>query len=531
MIKRVLPRLPFLRLLISGSCFFLASIILFFLVRIINYLPRGYFSTTGQASTVASVTSSNFCFAHISDAHVGERDFATKLGEAIDYFNDTVKPVFIIDTGDTVADNNTPINFTNYTNIIKISQSWQNGRFYAVPGNHDYIGDLTKFTSFFAGKQIFGYQEYRFIGIDTMKVSLPWLDQQLVQAASAGKKIILFGHYPVEYEHALYNLSPANREAIKSRMVNYGVLAYLSGHLHFPELAVNPSATVLDINAPSLGFTNSYQYICLKNGKIINYLLGVRAPVPQFSEDETTTVTLNQGIDSYLYAYAQDNYCQNPDLKVGEKQKKVALFKFDLSSIPIATIVKNASLQIYVKGWSGNNLTINAYKILKNWVCPGVNWGNFIGPNDRDPTVFARVTTQGILKWYEFKITSLIQEWINNPASNKGVLLTGSDSLNINSVIISSFEASANKPKLVISYQETGDFVPTPTTVVSATPTPTRAATPTPTPTVTSTQTIPYCDPAKPCRCYNRTCWAENPCCPGLICRDDGIGYKRCLLN
>lgn len=456
-----------------------------------------YATQTSPGLLSASSESESFCFAHISDAHVGERDLATKLVGAIDYFNDTVKPAFIIDTGDTVSDNNTPINFTNYTNIVKTSQSWQSGRFYAVPGNHDYIGGLINFNSFFSGKQVFDYQEYRFIGIDTMVVNaayLSWIDQQLAQAASTGKKIILFGHYPVEYQHALYNLSPANREAIKSRMINYGVLAYLSGHLHFPELAVNPSPTVLDINAPSLGFTNSYQLICLKDGKISNYPLAIGAPVSQSAGGEITTVTLNQGIDSYLYAYApQTNYCQTADLKVGEKQKKAALFKFDLSSIPAGTVVKSASLQVYVKGWSGNNITINAYKILNNWVCPGVNWGNFIKSGDRDPNAFARVTTQGILKWYELKLTSLAQEWINNPASNKGVLLGGSDPLNSNSVIISSFEASANKPKLIISYQEAGDFVPTPTLVVSATPaftsTPTSTARPTSTPTLQPTPT------------------------------------------
>lgn len=53
-------------------------------------------------------------------------------------------------------------------------------------------------------------------------------------------------------------------------------------------------------------------------------------------------------------------------------------------------------------------------------------------------------------------------------------------------------------------------------TIITPTPTPTRAPIPSPT-------NIPGC------RTLRRACWQGMPCCSGLVCIDDGVGYTRCI--
>jgi len=215
-----------------------------------------------------------------------------------------------------------------------------------------------------------------------------------------------------------------------------------------------------------------------------------------------TTITLQQGAsgysgcsDTYIYQYAPDAWYRWQDvLKVGYKQQNAALIRFDLASIPTGATITEAALQIYATGWSGSDITLGAYSILRNsdpnqatwnqaqtgshWTQPGCN--NTI--SDRQPAPESSLTTSSIATWYDFDLTALVQDWVDGTLANNGVLLRATYST-YSFRFASAQSAADRRPKLVITFiSEDG---PTSTT----TATPTSSATPTPTPTATATLT------------------------------------------
>ena len=90
-----------------------------------------------------------------------------------------------------------------------------------------------------------------------------------------------------------------------------------------------------------------------------------------------------------------------------------------------------------------------------------------------------------ISTWYTWTVTSLVQDWVDNPAGNLGmILIPGSSTVRYH---FTSAEGTAVlRPRLVIRYTERP---PTPTPTLPATATPTSTAPPTVTPTVTPSGT------------------------------------------
>ena len=185
------------------------------------------------------------------------------------------------------------------------------------------------------------------------------------------------------------------------------------------------------------------------------------------------TVTLQQGSngysgseDTYAYLYAPDtNYCSQDSFKVGYKQQWVSLVRFDVSSIPANAMVARAVLQLYAMGWSGEDITVGAYGILRTmtpcqatwsqaqtgnpWSQPGANDTT----TDRRPNPETTIATRGVATWYNLDLTSIVQSWVNGALANNGVLLRPAYSPN------SFYFASAQqtmvdwRPKLVITYR------------------------------------------------------------------------------
>ncbi|MBM4431046.1 MAG: DNRLRE domain-containing protein, partial [Chloroflexi bacterium] len=159
------------------------------------------------------------------------------------------------------------------------------------------------------------------------------------------------------------------------------------------------------------------------------------------------TLTLQQGSDGYygcqdtsIYAYDPDNsddYWPQAQLKVGYKQRYAALIRFEVSDIPADAAVLTAVLRLRAEGWSGSNLTLDAYAIHRTttihqatwnhsqagnlWVSPGCNHI----PDDRAGIPESTVTTNGVHRWYEWDLTSAVQAWVNGSLPNNGILLRG----------------------------------------------------------------------------------------------------------
>lgn len=401
-----------------------------------------------------------FCFAHISDVHIEDEGHLDKFIGAVSYFNTTLHPPFIINTGDTVSAAQES-NFQLYNLIKRTSEN----PLYSIPGNHD-NGDLSGFERVIGPANIaFTYNSYRFIGFNSGDIDFSWLEQELTQAGTG--KSILFSHAPVIWEgaaHEWFNISAENREAIKDLMVRYQVLAYLSGHFHRPFVVTethqvgDQAWTIRDISTTTLS-QDKYQLICIQDGNLSNFYLGIWAdpsfylqPTPTPLADLTTVTLLPTG-DTYINRWAATD-CYQPILKVGYKQQNETLINFDLSAIPLGSYIKDARLKLYGLNSSGQNIFIDISPISSNWQACQANWEN--SHNLRGTPVIA-FYTQGQNQWYSVAITSLIQNWVNNPTNYKGIFLSQADTITSNgftySYSFSSLEGGAdNYPKLTISY-------------------------------------------------------------------------------
>ncbi|MGC8787032.1 MAG: DNRLRE domain-containing protein, partial [Anaerolineae bacterium] len=264
------------------------------------------------------------------------------------------------------------------------------------------------------------------------------------------------------------------------------------------------------------------------------------SPVPVGTE---ATVVLQQGLngyvgseDTYIHIWNPDtNYCSLNMFRVGYRQQYASLLYFDLSPIPANAQVTEAYLEIYATGWSGSNMAIDAHGVLRrmdicqatwNQASAGNPWGTAGCNNtttDRTATPDSSVTTQGLDRWYRFRLTALVQDWISGRLANHGIILRGA--LPASSAIF--YFASAQhesihlRPRLVVTYRlatytpqasPTHTRIPslapisttnptatpiqssTPTQTPSAIPTATTTGTPRPSPTATSTS-IPQSSP------------------------------------
>ncbi len=187
-----------------------------------------------------------------------------------------------------------------------------------------------------------------------------------------------------------------------------------------------------------------------------------------------TTVTFRQENTGYRGAEdawicsdtASTNYGAADSLRVGYRQKYASLLRFELTSIPAGSTVVAAKLYVWAMGWSGANLSIGAYAILRDakygeatWsqASAGNPWG-LAGCNDlvtdRRGTAESTLTTAGVRKWYAFDLGSLVQEWVSGSLANEGVLLRQSVPSD-RSILFASAEnyTVANRPQLVVTYR------------------------------------------------------------------------------
>ena len=196
------------------------------------------------------------------------------------------------------------------------------------------------------------------------------------------------------------------------------------------------------------------------------------SPGPPGSE---VTVVLQQGTNGYagcdhtwMYRYEPDaTHCEDGTLRAGYKQDNAALLRFDLSPIPDTAVLTQAELHLYAKGWGGTDVTLEAYRVLREFEACGANWNRaapgrpWAGPGCSDPatdrgaTPEATVTSTGIRRWLAFDVTRLAQEWLSGDLYNSGVLLRGAPawSTGILYLVSARDELTSYRPKLVVNYR------------------------------------------------------------------------------
>jgi hypothetical protein len=161
------------------------------------------------------------------------------------------------------------------------------------------------------------------------------------------------------------------------------------------------------------------------------------------------------------------------------------LMKFDLSSLPAGAVVQSATLYLYLNyleyGGGDSTYLIGASKIInKNPVVATATGYTYNGSSSWDASSVAYnsiplaqankaapVDSKQIDKTYGYKswnIAGIVQEWLDNPATNYGILLNGSTSASADSnrgFASSRATDSSQRPKLVVTYTLGGPSTPT----------------------------------------------------------------------
>jgi hypothetical protein len=149
------------------------------------------------------------------------------------------------------------------------------------------------------------------------------------------------------------------------------------------------------------------------------------------------------------------------------------LFRYDVSSIPAGSVVTSAKLYLYAKtnninGNYGNPTfgTANTsllQKVTANWNMAGTGWANQPTATTTSQKTLAQSTSTA--QNYVVDVTDFVQDWVNQPASNYGMLLRLQTETYYNSLIFNSGQAlDSLKPRLEICYKTT----PPPTTCTNS---------------------------------------------------------------
>ena len=114
--------------------------------------------------------------------------------------------------------------------------------------------------------------------------------------------------------------------------------------------------------------------------------------------------------------------------------RKRVLLQFDTSGYAPGTVLQNAVLRVYVET---NNLvsdaTLSAWRLTEGWAESQVSWnerGTGVPWTSPGGSYSVPAGTSGVVgvgvahTWYELDITPLVQQWVDFPAQNFGVLLS-----------------------------------------------------------------------------------------------------------
>jgi hypothetical protein len=223
---------------------------------------------------------------------------------------------------------------------------------------------------------------------------------------------------------------------------------------------------------------------------------------------QASTVVLQDGLAGY--SGTADVYIDNwePDTNWGDRdwlmvtaaQNRAALVRFELSGyVPQGAVIQSATLELYaIERTRDLTETVATYLVRRQWseyeatwnrATASQYWGS-AGCNDvvtdRDPVPSDAVAVSALGQWYSFNVTSMVQLWADDPASNYGLLAKGIyEGLPIEYMFLSSDRGQPElRPALSIEYS-----LPTATPTPTPTHTPTSTPMPTPTPTHTATAT------------------------------------------
>ena len=178
--------------------------------------------------------------------------------------------------------------------------------------------------------------------------------------------------------------------------------------------------------------------------------------------------------DAYILNGSSLNYGASTPLIAESAPNLHPLVRFDLSGIPVGTVVKRAILSFHVESAVivGPDLSIGLYPLKESWVegtqsgaisTSGVTWtkrqvgpdlawttpgGTYASPAAGILTLSSGAATQ---RYWEVDITPTVQEWVDGVRANNGLLLEMAAGGDV--TLVSSRESLHLEPRLVIGTQ------------------------------------------------------------------------------
>ncbi len=173
-------------------------------------------------------------------------------------------------------------------------------------------------------------------------------------------------------------------------------------------------------------------------------VLPSRLSMDSHAQQGSQTITLRQGeagylgcVDTRISEERPDTNLGDGELIIGMKGRVAVLIRFDVSRIPSNAIVQEATLGLFAFNYGQRIAPIvaAAYQVIRPWkemeatwykATRVDNWG-LPGCNDiytdRSPTALDSATIYDREKWYTWDVTPAVQDWVQDPASNKGLVV------------------------------------------------------------------------------------------------------------
>ena len=194
----------------------------------------------------------DFCFAQISDSHIGfskepNKDVTGTLQLAIDRMNQLkAPPQLLLHTGD-LTHLSKPAEFDTVDQILKGSKA---GQTFYVPGEHDVFTDdgkayLDRYGkgSKGSGWYSFDHRGIHFVGlVNVMNLKagglgvlghdqLEWLEDDL-KGRGSSTPIVVFAHVPLWTVYPKWGWGTEDAEQALSYLKRFGSVSVLNGHIH-----------------------------------------------------------------------------------------------------------------------------------------------------------------------------------------------------------------------------------------------------------------------------------------------------------
>jgi hypothetical protein len=173
----------------------------------------------------------------------------------------------------------------------------------------------------------------------------------------------------------------------------------------------------------------------------------------RFAESVQKTITIDVVVDATIRSWdSSSNFGTDHYLEISYKRegRAATLIRFDTSSIPIGATIDSAILQLFLDGASGSDaLSVGAYFINNHWDESTVTWNSEINTGTIGINASIDTVVGSYKSWY---ISSFVQSWVDNPASNNGVLLLGPGSGTYYERWFESHEHNEHVPQLEIIY-------------------------------------------------------------------------------